>query len=176
MKRASLFIVLGVAFVAVSLWYLLSAGRSKRATRLKYRLGGALLSIMAITSTGCGDIITSCYDPALPESEYEESTYNIDFVDQDIELPLTMSNGDKLMFKYETNTSSLPKFVVKVPGIGNIQESMGEGEGNIKEFTLDVGDFVGDAQLFVYWVVESDSIERNPQCLCGLNIVAKEEN
>jgi hypothetical protein len=66
--------------------------------------------------------------------------------------------------------------VVKVPGIGNIQESMGEGEGNIKEFTLDVGDFVGDAQLFVYWVVESDSIERNPQCLCGLNIVAKEEN
>ena len=45
MKRASLFIVLGAAFVAVSLWYLLSAGRSKRATRLKYRLGGALLSI-----------------------------------------------------------------------------------------------------------------------------------
>lgn len=174
MKRASLFIVLGVAFVAVSLWYLLSAGRSKRATRLKYRLGGALLSIMAITSTGCGKIITSCYDPVLPE--YEKSTYNIDFVDQDIELPLTMSNGDKLMFKYETNTSSLPKFVVKVPEIGNIQESMGEGEGNIKEFTLDVGDFVGDALLFVYWVVESDSIERNPQCLCGLNIVAKEEN
>lgn len=174
MKRASLFIVLGAAFVAVSLWYLLSAGRSKRATRLKYRLGGALLSIMAITSTGCGKIITSCYDPVLPE--YEKSTYNIDFVDQDIELPLTMSNGDKLMFKYETNTSSLPKFVVKVPEIGNIQESMGEGEGNIKEFTLDVGDFVGDALLFVYWVVESDSIERNPQCLCGLNIVAKEEN
>lgn len=174
MKRTALFIVLGVAFAAVSLWYLLSAGRSKRATRLKYRLGGALLSIMAITSTGCGTIITSCYDPALPE--YEKLTYNIDFVDQDIELPLTMSNGDKLMFKYETNTSSLPKFVVKVLGIGNIQESMGEGEGNIKEFTLDVGDFVGDAQLFVYWVVESDSIERNPQCLCGLNIVAKEEN
>jgi hypothetical protein len=174
MKRASLFIVLGAAFVAVSLWYLLSAGRSKRATRLKYRLGGALLSIMAITSTGCG--ITSCYDPALPESEYEEPSYNIDFVDQDIELPLTMSNGDKLMFKYETNTSSLPKFVVIVPGIGNIQESMGEGEGNIKEFTLDVSDFVGDALLFAYWVVESDSIERNPQCLCGLNIVAKEEN
>ena len=175
MKRASLFIVLGVAFVAVSLWYLLSAGRSKRATRLKYRLGGALLSIMAITSTGCGGIITSCYDPAFPESEYE-ATYNIDFVDQDIELPLTMSNGDKLMFRYETNTSSLPKFVVIVSGIGHIQESMGEGEGNIKEFTLDVGDFVGDALLFVYWVVESDSIERNPQCLCGLNIVAKEEN
>ena len=174
MKRTLLFIVLGAAFVAVSLWYLLSAGRSKRATRLKYRLGGALLSIMAITSTGCGKIITSCYDPVLPE--YEKSTYNIDFVDQDIELPLTMSNGDKLMFKYETNTSSLPKFVVKVPEIGNIQESMGEGEGNIKEFTLDVGDFVGDALLFAYWVVESDSIERNPQCLCGLNIVAKEEN
>lgn len=176
MKRASLFIVLGVAFVAVSLWYLLSAGRSKRATRLKYRLGGALLSIMAITSTSCGGIISSCYDPAPPESEYVEPTYNIDFVDQDIELPLTMSNGDKLMFRYETNTSSLPKFVVKVSEIGNIQESMGEGEGNIKEFTLDVGDFVGDALLFVYWVVESDSIERNPQCLCGLNIVAKEEN
>ena len=45
----------------------------------------------------------------------------------------------------------------------------------IKKY-LDVGDFVGDALLFAYWVVESDSIERNPECLCGLNIVAKEEN
>ena len=51
MKRTILLVAFGVAFVGVSLWLILSGGRSRRATRLKYRLGGAILSLVALTST-----------------------------------------------------------------------------------------------------------------------------
>ena len=62
---------LGIAFLAVSLWVLLSGGRSAKAIRAKYRLGGAMLTVWAMLSAsmcqnGPGPFIT-CYDPAMPD-------------------------------------------------------------------------------------------------------------
>ena len=73
MKRTILIVALSVAFAAVSLWLILSGGRSKRATNLKYRLGGMLIGLTALASTACeggGGFMTSCYDPAPPPSNH----------------------------------------------------------------------------------------------------------
>lgn len=61
---------LGTAFLAVSLWVLLSGGRSAKAIRAKYRLGGAMLTVWAMLSAsnceGPGLFVT-CYDPVMPD-------------------------------------------------------------------------------------------------------------
>lgn len=62
---------LGIAFLAVSLWVLLSGGRSAKAVRAKYRLGGAMLTVWTMLSAsmcqnGPGPFIT-CYDRAMPD-------------------------------------------------------------------------------------------------------------
>ena len=63
---------LGIAFISVSLWVFLSKGRSAKALRAKYRLGGAMLSVWAMLSAAsCGDpsVTVMCYDPVVPEGE-----------------------------------------------------------------------------------------------------------
>ena len=62
---------LGTAFLAVSLWVLLSGGRSAKAIRAKYRLGGAMLTVWTMLSAsmcgnGPGPFVT-CYDPVMPD-------------------------------------------------------------------------------------------------------------
>ena len=176
MKRTALFIVLGVAFAAVSLWYLLSAGRSKRATRLKYRLGGALLSIMAITSTGCGKIMPTCYDVYVPEPEPEAPVYKINLINQDATSTITIRNGDLLVFQFDSNTNALPHFIVIGSDNRVIQDSKGEGDDHQSIFTLDVGDYVGEAKLNVWWKREGETFVYSSEHICNLNIVASEEN
>ena len=46
MKTKALFvyIVLGIAFAAVSLWVFFSKGKNARAIRTKYKLGGAMIA------------------------------------------------------------------------------------------------------------------------------------
>ena len=47
MKRALMIIGLGIAFVGASLWVMLSGGRSAKAIRAKFRLGGAILTLVS---------------------------------------------------------------------------------------------------------------------------------
>ena len=67
MKKTLLIIGLGTAFLGVSLWVWLSDGKSARAVKAKFRLGGALLTLTGMmTLGGCegkGQLV-SCYDPA----------------------------------------------------------------------------------------------------------------
>ena len=73
MKVLSFFayIGLGIAFLAVSFWLFLSGGRSAKAVRAKFKLGGLMLSTWAIVSAascngpGPGPMVT-CYEPAQP--------------------------------------------------------------------------------------------------------------
>ena len=74
-KYCIIYILVGTAFLAVSLWVYLSGGKSARAVNAKYRLGGILLtawSILAVIScdvpgvpskTGEDDGLVMCYDP-----------------------------------------------------------------------------------------------------------------
>ena len=74
MKTKALFvyIVLGVAFAAVSLWVFLSKGKNARAIRTKYKLGGAMIAAWAILSAancqGPGPMVT-CYEPVPPQNQ-----------------------------------------------------------------------------------------------------------
>ena len=81
MKVQSVFVLItvGIAFLAVSLWAFLSNGRSAKALRFKYKLGGILLTAWATLSTascaGTGPFVTcyepavQCYDVAMPADE-----------------------------------------------------------------------------------------------------------
>lgn len=63
------YIGLGVAFIAVSLWLFLSGGKSAKAVRAKYRLGGLMLSawtIVSAASCNCSGPVVTCYEPAAP--------------------------------------------------------------------------------------------------------------
>ena len=67
-KHSVLYAVLAVAFVAVSLWVILSGGKSARAVRAKFRLGGLMLTISSmLTLPGCSVFQPTCYDTVKEE-------------------------------------------------------------------------------------------------------------
>ena len=60
-KYIFLYAAVAVAFAAVSLWVIFSGGKSAKAIRTKFRLGGIMLTLAGMMSmTGC---TVSCYDP-----------------------------------------------------------------------------------------------------------------
>lgn len=67
-KYLVIYLVVGVAFVAVSLWAFLSNGRSAKAVRAKYKLGGIMLTAWAMLAAasceGSGPFVT-CYEPVV---------------------------------------------------------------------------------------------------------------
>jgi len=83
-KAFFLYIGLGAAFLAVSLWVFLSGGKNAGALRAKYKLGGMMLTAWAMLSaascSGPGPMVT-CYEPALPPEEV--TCYDV-AVEQDI--------------------------------------------------------------------------------------------
>lgn len=159
MKRTILFIALGAAFLAVSLWFALSGGRSARATRLKYRLGGALLSIMALTSTACGkEVMVSCYDPAPPPTN--QCLTNLNYQE--------VRNGESIKFIFHCDFEDELTVTIYTSEKGNLKEELGEVLQSEKmtltpgvsdyELTVDVGDYTGIARVrFEYNLYNDDS-------------------
>lgn len=67
-KYVVIYAALAVAFVAVSLWVILSGGKSARAVRAKFRLGGLMLTISSmLTLPGCSVFQPTCYDAVQEE-------------------------------------------------------------------------------------------------------------
>lgn len=71
-KAFIIYVSLGIAFAAVSLWVFLSRGKNAKAVRTKYKLGGAMIAAWAILSAascqGPGPMVT-CYDPVPPQND-----------------------------------------------------------------------------------------------------------
>ena len=147
MKRTILFIALGAAFLAVSLWVILSGGRSARATHLKYRLGGALLSLMALTSTACenGSFIQTCYDPAPPPTN--ECLTNLNYQE--------VRNGESITLRFHCDFEDEATVTLYTSVNGNHHEELGEllqsekialtPEKEFYDLTIDVGKYTGIA-------------------------------
>ena len=151
MKRTILIVALSVAFVAVSLWLILSGGRSKRATNLKYRLGGMLIGLTALASTACqggeGDFPPmTCYDPAPPvENEHH---WNNGVANSELR------NGDVVVLNYECMFGE--EITISLVSDDNEEERVLCSEtyavqvgGNQLSFTIDAGDYRGRAKLRV---------------------------
>lgn len=84
-KYFFVYVFVGIAFLAVSLWVWLSGGRNARAVNAKYRLGGVMLTAWSFLSMVSCDIpgqlplpggdnwddgLIMCYDPVMPEEDY----------------------------------------------------------------------------------------------------------
>ena len=70
-KAFFIYVGVGIAFLAVSLWVILTAGKNAKAVGAKYKLGGMLIAtwamLSACTCNGPGVGTVTCYDPAPPE-------------------------------------------------------------------------------------------------------------
>ena len=67
-KFMIVYLVAGAAFLGVSLWVILSGGRSAAAIRAKYKLGGIMLTALAMltaASCGGGPPQVTCYEPVV---------------------------------------------------------------------------------------------------------------
>lgn len=141
--------LLGVAFVGASLWVMLSGGHNARALRMKFRIGGAMLTLSALVSLascGRGEFGVSCYDPAPPPENDHIWGKGVDNSE--------LRNGDVVLLNYECSFGE----EVKVSLMSDDENedrvlcsqtyTVAKGD-NTLEFTIDAGDYRGRAQLCV---------------------------
>lgn len=152
MKKTLLIIGLGTAFLAVSLWVWISNGKSARAVKAKFRIGGALLTLTGMMTVGScnSNTLTSCYDPAPVNAVYieREVAYN---------TAQNVRNGDQIKIEL-TYFSAYGIKVTIENGVNNREVLQSDvyqiTESNTNVFhTIDVGDHVGEAHLRVYVII-----------------------
>ena len=141
MKRTITLVALCTAFVAVSLWLALSGGRSTRATRAKFRIGGAILTIIGTLSmTSC---VVSCYDPAFPE------TNNIDYPKELSKQGVELHNGDIVFFPVQCQFNSSATITLLDSASKELQSNtytLRIGDSEIAH-TINAGDYRGKATI-----------------------------
>lgn len=151
MKKTVLFIGLGTAFLAVSLWVWLSNGKSARAVKAKFRLGGALLTLTGMMTVGSCNIMTSCYDPAPTNMVYIERGETQDVKNGDhitVKVSYFSAYGIKVTIaKDAENSEVLQSEIYKIT----------ESRADVIH-TIDVADYVGEAHLRVYLMISENEI------------------
>ena len=154
MKRIIMLIGLGIAFVGASLWVMLSGGRSAKAIRAKFRLGGAILTIVSFTSlASCENAIISCYAPAAP-------LHNAVYINA--EVGTEFRNGDEINISYYFDFADTLSLVVESEDGVVLQSEILtlEPADEYIHFILNVGDYRGKATLKIcYNVYEASPVE-----------------
>ena len=161
MKTKALFvyIALGIAFAAVSLWVFLSKGKNAKAIRTKYKLGGAMIAAWAILSAancqGPGPMVT-CYEPVPPSNDVSLSLKDPE--------DKVINNGDILQIQiYEPTYDS---YRVKISAYGSSSMVIQSETFDITdkslyvatfEFQLDVDEYKGTFAFDVFGLtIEGD--------------------
>ena len=146
MKKSLAIVGIGAAFLAVSLWVWLSQGKSAKAVRAKFRLGGALLTLTGMMTLGSCSVMVDCYDPA-PMNEVW-----VDFGDLETVDVIEVRNGDQLSVGAQYLTTDEIIVAINDSGAMEIQREVFKAEQSVNEylFTVDVADYVGEAELIVY--------------------------
>ena len=151
-KYLIIYIVVGVAFLGASLWVLLSKGKSAKAIRYKYKLGGIMLtawSMLTFASCEGPEPYVTCYDRGPSEYAYVEETESV-------------KNGDVLVVYVVSDSSG--KFRCRItskPNSGDpvtIQEQVfqcGAGKTPCK-MTIAAGDYKGKALVTVYYLMYAE--------------------
>lgn len=159
MKKTILLIGLGVAFAAVSAWVFCSGGRSARAVRAKFRLGGAILTLVGMTTlTGC----TSCYDPAVPTcyDPAPPTPTNQISVWQGV-YSSSLRNGDVVRFSAECDFESVATISLRDDDGTTLKSedyTLAIGNSDLW-FTIEAGDYLGPATLVVRFQVYGDGVD-----------------
>ena len=135
-KFTTPFIIAGlaVAFAAVSAWVWLSGGKSARAVRTKFKIGGLLLTLTtAVATQSCTN--TSCYDPA-PQPYCALSDKDMKF-----------ANGDTLRLYASGYNSPYCSFEIVDKDNNSLQKGMLYSK---EPLIVAVGDYAGPAKVNVY--------------------------
>lgn len=156
MKRTCAIIGIGLAFLAASLWVWLSNGKSAKAVKAKFRLGGALLTLTGMmTLAGCGDAAPTvmCYDPT-PKDAVEierEGAY---------EAAQSVKNGDNVNIKVRYFSAHGIKISIEtaLEDAEVLQSRIYEIKDSSTEIShiIDVADYVGEAYLKVFVMLSED--------------------
>ena len=144
---------LGIAFVGASLWVVLSGGRSAKAIRAKFRLGGAILTLVSLTSLASCEKNVGCYDPAPPLHNEVHINANVG---------AEFRNGDEINIYYAFDIAdTLSLIVLSEDGIELQSEMLTLEPGDeYIPFKLNVGDYRGKATLKIcYNVYEALPVE-----------------
>lgn len=158
-KYLFVYIGAGAAFLLVSLWVFLSKGKSTKAVRAKYVLGGVLISAWGLfTAASCeGPFQVTCYEPAVTCYDVEMPQVTISAKEGGRQLKA----GDVLvvridMLEYETyrleikaDESVLQSWDLPASAFSKDNEN----EANQCEVTLDAVDYKGDVLALISGVV-----------------------
>lgn len=166
-KAFFLYIGLGAAFLAVSLWVFLSGGKNAKAIRAKYKLGGMMLTtwamVSASTCTGPGPFVT-CYEPAEPDPP-EVMCYDMPAPTNEVHMESsTFKRGVAQEIIIDTPTTRDYLFQIKAEGnvlqqerITTTEEQDLEG-GRVKIIFTPAEDLPeGEARFVVYAVYGTDN-------------------
>ncbi len=148
-KYFLIYVAAGAAFLAVSLWLILTGGKNPRAVNAKYKLGGIMLIAWSVIATAScekgplanilgsfGEGQVMCYDPvSLPNSFYVSTDSH------DKDWNYLLANGDSLTIYIEN--ASYREFSISI----NKRISGKEGDEAIGELLLDE-DFTLDEGVY----------------------------
>lgn len=179
------YIAAGVAFLAVSLWVFLSGGKSARAVRYKYKMGGIMLTAWSmLTAASCtgGPPVVTCYEPAPPEVMCYDVPVEADVVNVEVKDygGNRLKPGDTLVFSIHYATVRQYRFRIHAGDAEApvIQEfSCQIPEDHVGDFSfeqvLDPTGYRGDALISVSGVykIESDPEQEYELNSLMINIV-----
>lgn len=115
-KYFLLYVIVGIAFLAVSAWVYFSRGKSAKAIRAKYKLGGILLMCMAMLSVAsCSGILgpgpVMCYDPVIEERTDDIARVTIRSTDESFRYN-EITPGD--LFEVDIQHPTFDKYALRV--------------------------------------------------------------
>ena len=166
-KYLFIYVFVGIAFLAASAWVFFSRGKSAKAIRTKYRLGGIMITCTAMLTTasceGPGPFVT-CYDPVPPEPTEDIVSF---VAEEEIDLYkcVNLRPGDVL--KISIDKPTYKKYIFRVLSVGEKQEELQRTlleVTNSEEAVFDVTlseniTYKGYATIIIYGVVKEDPEE-----------------
>lgn len=142
-KFTTPFIIAGlaVAFAAVSAWVWLSGGKSARAVRTKFKIGGLLLTLTTAVATQSCNSFRTCYSPAEgPLTPFCE------LFDRDMKF----ANGDTLIVGIYDYDYRFFSFEIIDKENNSLQKEVLKDVYTAENNTIAVGDYVGAAKVNIY--------------------------
>ena len=158
-KFLIVYLVAGAAFLGVSLWVILSGGRSASAIRAKYKLGGIMLTALTmLTAASCGGFPpqVTCYEPVVTCYDMPAET---DILNVQVKGKTDMSAAAGDILKCSIQRHSFSDYIVKITAndesktlIQSQDVKAAENSTDPFEFevTLAPGDYKGEATVTVY--------------------------
>ena len=174
------YIGVGVAFAAVSLWVFLSGGKNARAIRAKYKLGGMMLlawgMLSSATCDGPGPMIT-CYDPVV-------TCYDVAMINDELHVSIKgkegseLSAGDILLIRIATPTAE--KYTLRITPAEEVDKVLQEASFSLPEtgefdqqWPFNVGNYTGEVTVWAYAVRKDENGKESEEQIGACNFTVR---